>query len=178
MLNFNMFGIPLVGADICGFNGNTTVELCQRWQELGAFYPFSRNHNSLGMIDQDPAAFSEAFIASSRMALLVRYQLLPLYYTLFFRAALNGTTVVRPLFFEFPNDRTTYQIDWQFLIGESLMVSPVLSANTTHLLAYFPKARWYVLFFSIDGYYFFKLYLAATVPLDCFIKTDFFLKLK
>uniref|UniRef100_A0ABM0GVL5 Lysosomal alpha-glucosidase-like n=1 Tax=Saccoglossus kowalevskii TaxID=10224 RepID=A0ABM0GVL5_SACKO len=150
ILNFNMFGIPLVGADICGFNNNSNEALCQRWHQLGAFYPFSRNHNSLHVVnstekckDQDPTAFSEAMQISTRDVLLKRYYLLPYLYTLFHKSHVNGTTVARPLFFEFPHDDYALTVDTQFLWGEALLISPVLQEGAVTVTAYFPNHSWY-----------------------------------
>ncbi|XP_032896705.1 lysosomal alpha-glucosidase-like [Amblyraja radiata] len=143
ILNFNMFGIPLVGADMCGFGGSTTEEMCVRWMQLGAFYPFSRNHNSQNEKAQDPTAFSESAQAAMKRALLTRYSLLPFLYTLFHHSHIWGETVARALFFEFPEDRNTYSIDRQFLWGRSLLITPVLEPGASSVTAYFPRGVWY-----------------------------------
>lgn len=143
MLTFNLLGIPLVGADICGFSEQPQEELCVRWTQLGAFYPFARNHNSLDMEPQDPTAFSPLARTAMKQALLLRYSLFPFLYTLFHHAHIEGHTVARPLMFEFPKDVKTYGIDRQFLWGRSLLVTPVLEPGVDHVVSYFPEGLWY-----------------------------------
>uniref|UniRef100_A0A8C9UDN8 P-type domain-containing protein n=1 Tax=Serinus canaria TaxID=9135 RepID=A0A8C9UDN8_SERCA len=143
LLSFSLFGIPLVGADICGFSGSTSEELCTRWMQLGAFYPFTRNHNTQNEKAQDPTVFSPAARTAMKDVLLTRYSLLPFLYTLFHRAHLQGDTVARPLFFEFPWDEATWELDRQFLWGRSLLVTPVLEPGVDSVTGYVPQGTWY-----------------------------------
>ncbi|XP_062957072.1 probable maltase-glucoamylase 2 [Cynocephalus volans] len=143
MMEFSLFGISYTGADICGFFGDAEYEMCIRWMQLGAFYPFSRNHNTIGTRRQDPVAWNSTFEMFSRKVLQTRYTLLPYLYTLMHKAHAEGSTVVRPLLHEFTDDNTTWDIDRQFLLGPALLISPVLESNTFEIHAYFPRARWY-----------------------------------
>ena len=147
MLQFNQFGIPLVGADICGFIGNATEELCGRWQQLGAFYPFSRNHNVWDAYDQDPGVWGGPggmVATAARSSLMTKYSLLPYLYTLFYHHSVSGGTVVRPLWHEFTLDTETHGIDTQFMWGPSLLIAPVIEPGVTERSVYLPSASvWY-----------------------------------
>lgn len=76
VLQFQAFGIPMVGPDTCGFNGNSNEELCNRWMMLSAFYPFYRNHNIQTSISQEPFSW-DSVAEASRLAIGIRYRLLP-----------------------------------------------------------------------------------------------------
>eukprot|EP00826_Nyctotherus_ovalis_P036324 TRINITY_DN320_c0_g2_i1.p1 TRINITY_DN320_c0_g2~~TRINITY_DN320_c0_g2_i1.p1 ORF type:complete len:916 (-),score=286.78 TRINITY_DN320_c0_g2_i1:43-2790(-) len=144
--NYQMFGIPLVGADMCGFMGNPQEELCARWMQLGAFYPFTRNHNDIHSGDKEPYVFGHRVITATKNAMRQKYSIMTYYYTKMFEASLEGGSVVRPLFFEFPEDSGVYdngRTESMFMIGSSLLVVPVLYEHNNRVKAYCPNGNWY-----------------------------------
>lgn len=146
ILEFGMYGMPLMGADICGFHDEATEELCLRWHQMGAFYPFMRNHNDISSKrDQDPAAWSSNTTAAIKDVLDIRYRLLPYLYTLLYRAHVNGTPVARPLLFDYAHEAEARIVDDQFMWGGGLMVAPVITQGQTKRSVYFPGGRWYEL---------------------------------
>ena len=106
----NIYGIPLVGSDICGFLSATNPELCARWHVVGSFYPFSRNHNENNAPSQEPWVFTEIYENNTTyfdimiQAIKNKYRIAKYYYTQMYQLSKNGGSFIQPLFFQFPKD--------------------------------------------------------------------------
>jgi alpha-glucosidase len=110
---------------------------------VGAFYPFFRNHNADWPVDHEPWRFGERIEALCREAIALRYHLLPFFYQLFYAMHTTGAPMVRPLFWHYPRDRATYPPADQFMLGEELVVAPVVERGACCRCVYLPEGTWY-----------------------------------
>jgi maltase-glucoamylase len=98
-------------------------------------------------------------------ALQIRYTLLPYYYTLFYKAHTQGSTVIRPLFHEYPTDRITLDLFLQFLIGPNIMIAPVTDDGARQVQIYIPSSHWYN-YYSGARIPYEKQFFVAPAPLN------------
>jgi alpha-D-xyloside xylohydrolase len=139
-------GLPLAGADVCGYSGDASEELCRRWVALGALYPLARSHSDAGAAPQEPYRWP-AVAAAARASLARRYALLPYLYSALREARDAGAPVLRPLWVNFPWDDNALRADGQFMLGGALLATPVLAAGAAAVEGYFPAGQvWYDLF--------------------------------
>jgi alpha-glucosidase len=136
-LSYSLFGFPMFGVDTCGFNGNTDMELCARWMQLSAFFPFYRNHNVLSALPQEPYRWS-AVTDASKAAMKIRYALLPYLYTTFYLSHSTGSTTMRALTWDFPDEPWLAAADRQFLLGDAILVTPCLEQGASTVDGVFP----------------------------------------
>jgi len=148
-LNVPMFatlglsGEPFVGSDVGGFIGRANGEFLVRSYQIGFLAPFFRNHHAVDGYDQEPWRFGKYYEDIIRRYLKLRYQLLPFLYTTLESAHRTGVPVFRPLMLNYQDDANTYNLDDEFMIGEDLLVAPIVKPDVTSRLVYLPKGIWY-----------------------------------
>ncbi|EDS32991.1 neutral alpha-glucosidase ab [Culex quinquefasciatus] len=137
-LSLSVSGISFCGADVGGFFNDPSAELIARWYQLGAFQPFFRGHSHEATHRREPWLWPEETKQIIRSAIEKRYRLLPFLYTLFYEHERFGRPVMRPLLAHYPWDPKTFRLETQYLIGDQLLVAPVLEAGQRNVNVYFP----------------------------------------
>lgn len=146
MLNLGLAGQPFVTHDIAGFargTGPSSKELFQRWTELGAFTPVMRTHDGADKVNNWRWNKDAETTAHFRKFTFVHCALMNDFMMLAAEAEETGAPILRHLMLVFPNDRETWDISDQFMIGDALLVAPVTEQGATSRSVYFPEGTWY-----------------------------------
>jgi alpha-glucosidase len=142
LLGLGISGFPFSGPDIGGFSGSPDAELMLRWFELAALMPFFRIHSAAGTARREPWTFGEPAITIMRRMIHLRLRLLPYIYTLAWQASQTGAPLVRPLWWEFPQESLAAGEPDCFLLGDSLLVAPVLERGVHTRRLHLPVGEW------------------------------------
>jgi alpha-glucosidase len=143
VLGLGLCGVPFSGPDVGGFTGTPSGELYLRWLQMAAYFPFFRTHSAIGAGRREPWEFGPEVLRHAGDALRERERLLPYLYTLAHLARLTGAPYVRPVWWNDPEDRKLRACGDAFLLGDALLVAPVLEQGSDLRSLRLPRGRWY-----------------------------------
>ncbi len=143
LCNLGMSGFTIAGTDIGGFGGDTNPELLIRWIEAASFCTFFRNHCAKGQKNQEPWQFGETVVDIYRKYVNLHYRFLPYIYDLLFESQITGLPVMRPLVLHYEDDENTFNLNNEFLVGENMLVAPVVEQGATKRMVYLPVGTWF-----------------------------------
>ena len=134
----NMCGFLYSGSDIGGFGADCTEDLMARWLSLAILTPLYRNHACAGTRLQELYQFQN--LDSFRKIIELRYALIPYIYSEFMKAAVKNEMYFRPLSFIWSKDSRAYEVEDQIVVGESIMLAPVVEQNHNGRTVYLPES--------------------------------------
>ncbi|MCC4321889.1 glycoside hydrolase family 31 protein [Streptomyces malaysiensis] len=143
VIGLGLSGVPYSGPDIGGFTGFPSPELYLRWFQLGAYLPLFRTHSAISAGRREPWEFGAEVLEHAAAALRERQRLLPYFTTLAQLAARTGAPYVRPVWWRTPKDRALRDCEDAFLLGDALLVAPVLEEGARKRPVRLPRGRWY-----------------------------------
>ena len=133
----SMCGFLYSGCDLGGFGCDTSRDLLLRFLSLGLFTPLMRNHSALGTREQECYQFENPEDFSG--IIQFRYRLLPYLWKVFNDCVEKNRMYFKPLCFDFPDDKIACQIEDQLLLGDDLMIAPVVNQNAKGRTVYLPE---------------------------------------
>jgi len=143
-LQMGIQGLGYMHSDLGGFAGDLLDdELYVRWLQYGVFQPIYRPHAQED-VPSEPIFRSQEALEFSRKAIELRYRLIPYIYTLAFEHSVEGLPMMRPLFFEEPDNHEIYKVAGTYLFGNDLLISPVMEPEKDEQSVWFPgKSNWF-----------------------------------
>lgn len=158
-INMSMCAIPWWNTDVGGFyDGDITSdyfkELIIRWFQFGVFSPVLRLHGSrirhgeksnLKEPSGDPNeiwSFGEENFEILKNLIKLRENLRPYIKRHMHIASKKGYSIIRPMFFEFPNDDVCYTLDEQYMFGDDIIFAPVVNQGQKIKKFYIPDGEW------------------------------------
>lgn len=160
-LNMAVAGIPWWTTDIGGFNGGypddpAFRELLIRWFEYGTFCPVMRLHgyrlpyedpmsNEVGggMCDSGAPneiwSFGEKAYPILKEHIELRERLRPYIRRLMKDAHEKGTPPMRPMFYDYPEDKNCWDVEDAYMFGPNLLIAPVMYAGMKQRDVYLPE---------------------------------------
>ena len=143
-LQMGMQGLGYMHSDLGGFAGDYfDNELYLRWLQYGVFNPIFRPH-AQEEVASEVARKDIVTMAKAKKSVELRYQLMPYNYTLSFDNNQKGTPLMRPLFFEEPNNAALTTVAGTYFWGNDFLITPITKSGITSTEIYFPKSsNWY-----------------------------------
>lgn len=144
MLFNSITGNHLVSLPVCGdttfFRNSLQETLCLRWYLLAATMPMFKISSFEPY--RDPNHLNSTFAGNIALnAISLRKTLLPYYYTILSK----NEPIVRPMFYDFYDNETTFSLTHQYMVGDSLLITYPLSSGRNTLQVYLPSSVgiWY-----------------------------------
>ncbi|HET8654243.1 MAG TPA: glycoside hydrolase family 31 protein, partial [Longimicrobiaceae bacterium] len=138
-LSFGLSGFTYWSHDVGGFVGRSPRDLYRRWLAWGVLTSHTRAH---GAPPKEPWAYDPAFVEDYRRAVDLKYSLMPYIWAQAENSSAHGYPMIRTLFFEFPDDPTSWDIDDEYFFGSDLLVAPLFADSATHRDVYLPPGQW------------------------------------
>jgi len=139
-------GFPIGATDIAGYHcvasSPTDKELFFRWTQLGALHPVMRTHESSGCTTNWLFNSDQETLMHFKKYAALHTSLFPYIYTLAHEAEDRGWPIIRHLLLQYPDDPGSAAEEYEFMLGDRILVAPVLKPGAREWEVYFPPGKW------------------------------------